>query len=250
MCVIYIAFGQHPDHPLIMLANRDEYYARPSLAAAFWDDFPEIYAGRDLVGGGTWLGVNNNGRIAAVTNYRDPNAPAGIVSRGQLVADYLRSNENPRDYLEKVMQSGSSYSGFNLIVGEISSRCEKLFCYSNRGEAIIELRKGIYGLSNHLLDTPWPKVEKGKERLRNLMGTGAADDEQLFEILADETLADDAELPSTGIPLEAEKAISAVFIRTPYYGTRSSTLVKFDLNFTWTFAERLSDARGNVSYQS
>ncbi len=240
MCVIYIAFGRHPDHPLILLANRDEYYARPSLAATYWDDFPEIYAGRDLVGGGTWLGVNKSGRIAAVTNYRDPNAPTGIVSRGQLVAEYLRSNEMPRDYLENVTQVGTNYSGFNLIVGEISNRCEQLFYCSNRGEGIIELSKGIYGLSNHLLDTPWPKVEKGKKRLGNLMDTGNANDEQLFEILADETMAEDDELPSTGIPFEAEKAISAVFIRTPYYGTRGSTLIKFDSNFTWTFEERLA----------
>ncbi len=240
MCVIYIAFGRHPDHPLILLANRDEYYARPSLAATYWDDFPEIYAGRDLVGGGTWLGVNKSGRIAAVTNYRDPNAPTGIVSRGQLVAEYLRSNEMPRDYLENVTQVGTNYSGFNLIVGEISNRCEQLFYCSNRGKGIIELSKGIYGLSNHLLDTPWPKVEKGKKRLGNLMDTGNANDEQLFEILADETMAEDDELPSTGIPFEAEKAISAVFIRTPYYGTRGSTLIKFDSNFTWTFEERLA----------
>ena len=240
MCVIYIAFGQHPDHPLILLANRDEYYARPSLAAAFWDDFPEIYAGRDLVGGGTWLGVNKSGRVAAVTNYRDPSAPTGIVSRGQLVAEYLRSNNEPRDYLEKVMQVRTTYSGFNLIVGEVSSRCEQLLYCSNRGDEIIKLNKGIYGLSNHLLDTPWPKVEEGKKRLGNLMDTGNANDEQLFEILADETMAEDDELPSTGIPIEAEKAISAVFIRTPYYGTRGSTLVKFDKRFTWTFEERLA----------
>jgi uncharacterized protein with NRDE domain len=240
MCVIYIAFGQHPDHPLILLANRDENYARPSLAAAFWDDFPEIYAGRDLVGGGTWLGVSQSGRIAAVTNYRDPSAPTGIISRGQLVADYLRSNENPHEYLEKVTQPGANYSGFNLIVGEISSRSNQLFYCSNRGEDIIELSEGIYGLSNHLLDTPWPKVEKGKKRLGNLMDTGNANDERLFEILADETTAEDDALPSTGIPIEAEKAISAVFIRTPYYGTRGSTLVKFDKRFTWTFEERLA----------
>ncbi len=240
MCVIYIAFGQHPDYPLILLANRDEYYARPSLAADYWDDYPEIFAGRDLVGGGTWLGVNKSGRVAAVTNYRDPSAPAGIISRGQLVADYLRSNENPREYLGKVIQSGASYSGFNLIVGEISSRCERLFYYSNRGEGIVELNKGLYGLSNHLLDTPWPKVEKGKRRLASLLNAGDANNDELFEILADETLAEDAELPSTGIPVEAEKAISAVFIRTPYYGTRGSTLVKFGPDFSWTFEERLA----------
>lgn len=240
MCVIYLAFHQHPDHPLILLANRDEYYARPSLAAAYWDDFPEIYAGRDLVGGGTWLGVNQRGRIGAVTNYRDPNAPTGIISRGQLVADYLGSNDEPGEYLEKVMRVGASYSGFNLIVGEISDRREQLFYCSNRGEGIIEFSKGIYGLSNHLLDTPWPKVRKGKKRLGNLMDTGNPNDEQLFEILADKTFAEDDELPSTGIPFEAEKAISAVFIRTPYYGTRGSTLVKFNSDFTWKFEERIA----------
>ncbi len=166
--------------------------------------------------------------------------PTGIVSRGHLVAEYLRSNDDPRDYLEKVMQVRTTYSGFNLIVGEISSRREQLLYCSNRSDEIIELNKGIYGLSNHLLDTPWPKVEKGKKRLGNLMDTGNANNEQLFEILADETMAEDDDLPSTGIPLEAEKAISAVFIRTPYYGTRCSTLVKFDTRFTWTFEERLA----------
>lgn len=244
MCVIYIAFDQHPDYPLILLANRDEYYARSSLPASHWDDFPEIYAGRDLVGGGTWLGVSRSGRFAAVTNYRDPSGPAGTVSRGQLVSEYLKSNERPGDYVEKIMKVSWMYSGFNLIVGELSSQHKELFYCSNRADGITELKKGIYGLSNHLLDTPWPKVTKGKRRLNSHLNSGSASDGEYFEILADETLAKDTELPSTGIPFEAEKAISAVFIRTPYYGTRCSTLLKFDSNFVWTFNERISDTEG------
>lgn len=250
MCVIYIAFDQHPGYPLILLANRDEYYARPSMAASYWVDFPDIYAGRDLVSGGTWLGVTRNGRFAAVTNYRDPSAPAGTVSRGQLVAEYLKSNERPGDYVEKVMQVSSMYSGFNLIVGELSSRRKELFYCSNRADGITELNTGLYGLSNHLLDTPWPKVTKGKSLLNSLVNSGGASDDQYFAILADETLAADTELPSTGIPFEAEKALSAAFIRTPSYGTRCSTLVKFNSNFVWTFDERLSDFERNLSHQS
>ncbi len=239
MCVIYIAFGQDPSYPLIVLANRDEYYARPSLAASYWNDSLDIYAGRDLIGGGAWLGVTKSGRFAAVTNYRDPVAPRGTVSRGQLVAEYLRSNELPRDYLERVMPVSSMYSGFNLIVGELSSRCEQLFYYSNRGTGPIELNRGIYGLSNHLLDTPWPKVSKGKMRLASLLNARSASDNEYFELLADETIAEDAELPSTGIPFDEEKAKSAIFIRMGNYGTRCSTLVKFDTRFRWTFEERL-----------
>jgi uncharacterized protein with NRDE domain len=121
MCVIYIAIDQNPDYPLILLANRDEYYARPSLAACYWEDSPEIFAGRDLVGRGTWLGVTKSGRFAAVTNYRDPSAPSETVSRGHLVSEYLRSNEPPRVYLERVIQVSLAYSGFNMIAGELSS---------------------------------------------------------------------------------------------------------------------------------
>lgn len=239
MCVIYIALGQHPDHPLILLANRDEYYDRPSLAATYWADFPYIYGGRDLAGGGTWLGVTKQGRFAAVTNYRDPAAASGVLSRGNLVAEFLKSDEPARSYLERVKAGSDQYSGFNLIVGELDPVRSELHYFSNRGSNIQKLRPGICGLSNHLLDTPWPKVARGKARFADLLGRGEIENEKLFEVLADESLADDSELPSTGIPYAAEKAISAIFIKTAGYGTRCSTVLKFGRDFEWNFEEKV-----------
>lgn len=238
MCVIYFSFDQHPDRPLILLANRDEFYARPTVPAAYWEDFPDVYGGRDLQGGGTWLGVTKSGRFAAVTNYRDPSAPQGTRSRGDLVAHFLQSGQSATEYLADVKRQGSEYSGFNLLVGEIGDRRE-LFYYSNRGDSILELPAGLYGLSNHLLDTPWPKVVNGKSRFANLIRSNNVSDQNYFEILSDESLAADEELPSTGIPYEAEKAISAIFIKTPDYGTRCSTVLRFDANLKWTFEERI-----------
>ncbi len=239
MCVIYLAFGQHPEYPLILLANRDEFYDRPSQAAAFWDDLPQIYGGRDLVGGGTWLGVTKEGRFAAVTNYRDPSAPIGTHSRGNLVADFLKSDSRAKHYLEKVKISSNEYSGFNLIAGELSGNRHELFYFSNRGNDVQKLGPGIYGLSNHLLDTPWPKVAKGKARFTDLLSNGRLSLKEFFEILADESLAGDIDLPSTSVPYETEKAISAVFIKTPGYGTRCSTVLTFDNNFDWKFEEQV-----------
>jgi len=238
MCVIYLAFESHADHPLILLANRDEYYDRPSLAAAFWEDLPEIYGGRDLVGGGTWLGVTRRGRFAAVTNYRDPSAPLGSRTRGELVADFLKSDVSAATYLEQIQTRSSEYSGYNLLAGQIGENSE-LYYYSNREDEIKKLTPGIYGLSNHLLDTPWPKVAKGKSALTASIKTGDISSSSLFAILADETLAGDDELPSTGIPYEAEKAISATFIKTEGYGTRCSTVLKSGRDCAWSFEEKV-----------
>ncbi|MGH9946154.1 MAG: NRDE family protein [Pyrinomonadaceae bacterium] len=238
MCVIFFAFKQHPQHPLIFIANRDEFYERATAASAFWEDHPEVFAGRDLVGGGTWLGVTRRGRFAAVTNYRDPSAPKGVRSRGALVADFLKAETSAKNYLEQVQYDAEEYSGFNLLVGEIGET-SGLFYYANRGAAPRELAPGIYGLSNHLLDTPWPKVVNGKAAFTRLIDSGDISDERFFELLSDKTLADDNELPSTGVSYEAEKAISAIFIETPGYGTRCSTVVKFDENFEWSFNEKV-----------
>jgi uncharacterized protein with NRDE domain len=239
MCAIYFAFDYTPKYPLILLANRDEFYERPTAAAAYWEDFPEIYAGRDLLGGGTWLGVTKSGRFAAVTNYRDPSAPTGTRSRGNLVADFLKSDQPGREYLKEAEAHADKYSGFNLLVGEIGPRKE-IFYYSNRGEGIRALASGVYGLSNHLLDTPWPKVMSGKEQFRKLLDTGVVSNESFFEILDDKSLASDAELPSTGVTFEVEKALSAIFIKTPGYGTRCSTVLRFE-NDEWDFEERVFD---------
>ena len=238
MCVILFSYQSHAEYPLILLANRDEFYDRPSAPAAFWEDEPGIYAGRDLVGGGTWLGVTRDGRFAAVTNYRDPSAPAGSRSRGSLVADFLKGSVAPDQYLAEVAAGAHEYSGFNLLVGEIGPNAS-LHYYSNRGGGPRELAPGIYGLSNHLLDTPWPKVANGKAAFAAAISDGAFAAEDLFGILADETLAPDDQLPATGVSYEAEKAISAIFIKTPGYGTRCSTVLTFDKNFDWKFDERV-----------
>lgn len=238
MCTILFAYQMHADYPLILIANRDEYYGRPTRAAGFWEAHKDIYAGRDLVGGGTWMGVTKSGRFSAVTNYRDPNAPQGTWSRGHLVTDFLKSEQSAKEYLVEVERHKDEYSGFNLLVGEI---CEKreLFYYSNRTEDIRELSAGIYGLSNHLLDTPWPKVVKGKDRFTKLLQSNQTSRESFFNILLDESLAQDEDLPSTGISYEAEKALSAIFIKTPDYGTRCSTVLRFDNNLKWSFTERV-----------
>ncbi|MFM9904031.1 MAG: NRDE family protein [Pyrinomonadaceae bacterium] len=238
MCVIFFAFNAHPDYPLILLANRDEYYDRPSATAAYWKDHPDIYGGRDLASGGTWLGVTKSGRFAAVTNYRDPSASTGTRSRGDLVAGFLKNDTPPQSYLEQIQSRGIEYSGFNLLVGTIGHTNE-LSYYSNRGGAPKQLAPGIYGLSNHLLDTPWPKVVNGKASFTDLLNKGEITDKNLLGILADETLAADEELPSTGIPYEAEKAISAIFIKTEGYGTRCSSLLKFSSDFEWSLEEKV-----------
>lgn len=238
MCVVFIAIEQQADDPLILLANRDEYYDRPTAPAEPWEDHPHIIAGRDLVGGGTWLGLSNTGRFAAVTNFRDPSAPKGEISRGKLVSDFLTGFDEPRPYLETIATEASKYSGFNLIVGVVSEGRVDAHWYSNRGEEIQKLTPGIYGLSNHLLDTPWPKVTKGKAALTEILRNGA-DKDSMFELLADRTLAHDADLPDTGIGYDREKLLSAIFIETPVYGTRCSTVLMADARGRFKFDERV-----------
>jgi len=239
MCIIFLAYNIHPNYPLILLANRDEFYERKSAPAQIWKDSPEIFAGRDLVGGGTWLGITTRGRIAAVTNYREPGVPKGPVSRGDLVADFLRADLPPNEYLASVSNRNNDYSGFNLLVGEFSHSRQDLYYFSNRCNGIRKLESGIYGLSNHLLDTPWPKVRKGTERFSQFVRLPELEKQALFDLLADESFADDADLPDTGVGYEIEKALSAIFIRTPVYGTRCSTVVTFDDLFEGSLEERV-----------
>lgn len=238
MCVIFFAFDVQVDHPLVLLANRDEFYDRPTAAAQYWPDHPDIFAGRDLVAGGTWLGITKDGRVAAVTNYRKPGGRTGTHSRGELVADFLKGDTTAEEYMARVGQRSDNYSGFNLLVGEINNARHELFYFSNRSEGVRDLKPGVYGLSNHILDTPWPKVAIGKERLRQALA-GPLDMESLFDLLADESLADDNELPDTGIGYEREKALSAIFIKTPIYGTRCSTVVTFSKSIVPSLEERV-----------
>jgi uncharacterized protein with NRDE domain len=236
MCVLFIAYKHHPRYPLIVLANRDEFYDRPTAAAARWEDHPHVTAGRDLVGGGTWLGIADGGRFAAVTNYRDPSRPTGSVSRGRLVADFLIGNAEPATYMEGIAEHANEYSGFNLIAGSI----EFLFYFSNASdESPRRLTPGVYGLSNHLLNTPWPKVSNGLAAFERLISEKKFSREKGFALLADNTLAADPDLPETGVGIERERILSPIFIRTAVYGTRSSTIVRSDLEGNLELDERV-----------
>lgn len=223
MCLILIAYRCHPGIELLVAANRDEFHDRPTAPLAFWDDAPQVLAGRDLQHGGTWLGVTQSGRFAALTNYRDPsqvqpNAP----SRGRLVSAYLQGAEPALDYLTRLAAQSSAYNGFNLLLGDAAG----LHYYSNRGDTPRTLSPGWYGLSNHVLNTPWPKLQRGLALAQNVLARQpdpAPDD--LLRALADRVPAPDAELPDTGIPLEWERRLSPIFIDAPGYGTRSSTVL-------------------------
>ncbi|MDH3287068.1 MAG: NRDE family protein [Betaproteobacteria bacterium] len=236
------AWHAHPDYPLVFAGNRDEAYERPSAPAAFWNDQPRFFGGRDLEKGGSWLGLTRSGRIAAVTNFRDgPPHRSAPRSRGELVAEFLRTNAEPRLYLEQVHAAGGEYGGFSLIVGDLA----QLFYCANRGNGFEEITPGVHGLSNHLLDTPWPKVRKGRDRVGALLGHAEADlIEGLFELLADRAVAPDVELPHTGVGLQRERELSPCFIAGERYGTRASTVLLISRNNEVLFVERTFGPRG------
>ncbi|MEX1239334.1 MAG: NRDE family protein [Cyclobacteriaceae bacterium] len=236
MCLIFIGLKNHPKYKLIVAANRDEFYDRPTAPASFWEDHPDILAGRDLEAKGTWLGMTKSGRICMVTNFRDPkNIHAQAPSRGKLVTDFLRDNTTGEKYLEKLMPHARKYNGFSLIAGTVDA----LYYFSNYKDGIILLNSGLFGLSNHLLETPWPKVEKGKNRIQELLKSSAIHVEGLYEVLSDEAISSDPHLPDTGVGLELERALSAAFIKSAGYGTRSSTVVMVDYNNHVSFHERV-----------
>jgi uncharacterized protein with NRDE domain len=220
MCLI--VFAWRPGHalPLLVAANRDEFYARPSKALAHWDDQPGIYAGRDLQAGGTWLGVGPHGRFAALTNLRDPTQAEGARSRGELPAGFLTSQLPPAEYLAELQQRAGEFSGFNLLVGT----AEQLWHYNPRTGAPQQLPAGVYGMSNASLDTPWPKLLRAKSALAQALAS--EQEEQLFSLLTDRQIAADADLPQTGIGLEFERLLSSAFISSASYGTRACTVLK------------------------
>ncbi len=235
MCIILFAINQHPKYKFILAANRDEFYNRPTAQADFWAENPNVLAGKDLVHGGTWLGITKTGRFAAVTNFRDPNQPKGKLSRGNLVKDFLFGNETPNQYLQQIQADKDNYTGFNLLIGDFKDEVN-LSYYSNIGNEIIALNSGIYGLSNHLLDTNWHKVKSGKAKLQNNLNEISADN--LFDILNDKTNAKDEDLPNTGVGIEREKILSPIFIETPIYGTRCSTVLSVEHSNNVEFIER------------
>jgi len=244
MCLIALALERHPRYRLVLAANRDEYFQRPSAPARFWEDAPQVLAGRDLRSGGTWLGLTTTGRLAAITNYREPQRlehPRG--SRGKLVADYLVGTMKPEAYLELISREGGGYRGFNLVFGDDSG----LFYYSNRGRSEAPVAGGIHGLSNHLLDTPWPKVVAAKERMDALVRGEEMEPEELFRLLSDRVPFPDNLLPDTGVGPERERLLSSLFIAGSDYGTRSSTIILIDRKNCVTFQERSYDSSHAVS---
>lgn len=236
MCTLLLGYRAHPRFRLVLAANRDEYYRRPTAPAHFWQQAPRIFAGRDLVHGGTWLGVTSTGRIAALTNYRDPGDPHrhGPNSRGRLVSGFLEERIGAEEYLRRLRQSGLPYGGYNLLVGD----SQRLFCYSNKSDRLAAIEPGVHGISNHLLDTPWPKVRRGKEGLAEILSREHFIAEDLFALLADDTHPADHELPDTGVGVELERLLSPIFIKSAQYGTRCSSVLLVDEEGRATFIER------------
>lgn len=240
MCLIVFAWRPGHPQPLVVAANRDEFYARPSLPLGAWEDHPGIYAGRDLQAGGTWLGISDTGRFAALTNIRNPQLPQGGPSRGGLVASYLLGQQSTEDYLNALSAQAPDYAGFNLLVGN----ARQLWHFNQQQGVARQLPEGLYGLSNADLDSPWPKLQRAKaelaKRLEQPQTAG------LLDLLQDTHIPADSELPDTGVGLPVERMLSSIFIASPNYGTRASTALIMHARGLCQLAERRFDAGGVV----
>ncbi len=245
MCLLIVAHRVHPEYPLIVAGNRDEFYARPTLDAHWWEDRPDVLGGRDLEAGGSWLAVSRQGRFAAVTNYRDGSrGPASNTSRGELINDFLGSDLQPAEWLESV--DGDDYSGFNLLVASN----ERLGYLSNRGAGSRELAPGIYGVANATLDTPWPKVSKTRAALESLLAEDTVSESALLSILGDRALADPDELAAANLPLPDTHGLSSAFVIAGKFGTRSSTVLLRRHDGDVRFTEERFDAAGERTGRS
>jgi len=244
MCLIVYAQDYHPRYRLILAINRDEFFERPTAPAGFWPEAPHVLAGRDLQRGGTWFGVSTTGRVAAVTNYREPHGGHHHdKSRGMLVFDYLNGEERAEEYLKRIAVDAGCYGGFNLLLGDAG----RLYHFSNRGAGITAISPGIHGLSNHLLDTPWPKVVTARQRLEQLLRKDDPQPEELSELVSDSTPFPDHLLPDTGVGLERERMLSSLFISGDDYGTRSSTMLMVDRENRITFLEQSYEKRRSAA---
>ena len=231
MCLIVFAWQPESPTVLRLAANRDEFYARPSAALSEWADAPGIFAGRDLQAGGTWLGITAEGRFAALTNIRDLKQKAAPRSRGALTADYLLGQDSAPAYLDRIMRDAAEYAGFNLLVGDR----QQLWHFNSLEGRPRQLERGLYGLSNANLDTPWPKLLRARNALSNSL---EAEDEALLDLLADSSQPADHLLPDTGVGLATERLLSTAFIASEAYGTRASTVLNLHSNGRWNITER------------
>jgi uncharacterized protein with NRDE domain len=246
MCLLVLAWKIHPRYRLIVAANRDEFHDRPSAALGWWNDEPRILAGRDLRGHGTWMGVARSGRFGIVTNFRDLEQPpvADAPSRGELIPQYLASDTPATAFVDDLRGRASRYAGFNLLIGNPQA----LLYFTNRnGDGARALEPGLYGLSNHWLDSPWPKLRRTREGLTRLLAAGSVESEALFALLADRKPADPDETPVTGLPPEWERALSSPFVLHERYGTRSSTVLLAGHDGRTVVQERRFDATGAMT---
>lgn len=235
MCLILFAYKTHPKYKLVIAANRDEFYRRPTAPAVFWEEDPQVLAGRDLQAGGTWMGINTSGKISLLTNYRDmsnikPDAP----SRGHLVSDFLKNKEGAAKYLAHLSSTAHRYNGFNIICGN----AEELYYYSNYSESVHQIKAGFHGLSNALMNIKWPKITKGIEKLKSILQDNQPDPLHILEALYDDITAPNALLPDTGVGLQFEKMLSPMFIKSEDYGSRSSTVLLIDYKGHAQYLER------------
>jgi uncharacterized protein with NRDE domain len=242
MCLIVIAWRARADLPLVVAANRDEWRERPAEPARWWPDHPDLLAGRDLQAGGTWMGITRSARFAAVTNFRDPSDRRSTAkSRGALVTEFLLGSDTPARFLAGLSPRSREYNGFNLIVGDR----ESLLYYGSREDEPRAIEPGIHGLSNHLLDEPWPKVVRGRRRMEEALA-GADPAATLFDMLSDVAGAPDQELPITGVGIAWERRLAAALITGQGYGTRASTVLAISASGDVAMEERTRAADGSV----
>lgn len=235
MCLIVFAYKYHPKYPFILAGNRDEFYARPTQKLHEWSSDPKIYAGKDSKEGGTWLGINENGKMAAITNFRDltkieENAP----SRGNIATDILLSNEPIAKQLSDLKHEYQKYNGFNLIAGDLHN----LYYLTNEKDQIYKIQPGLYGISNAFLNTPWPKTNDALQLFTSALNGDIPNEAGIFELLGNTATYPDHMLPKTGLSPEMEKAVSSIFIKTEDYGTRSSALIMIDQKANVKFIEK------------
>ena len=248
MCLILFSWNPRSTnaaHRLTVAANRDEFYQRPSQSAHFWDNNEQLLAGKDLQLNGTWLGITRSGKFAAVTNFRKPDNTQYPLSRGKLCSDFLKGDDTPATYLQALQSSQEQYAGFNLLVGNQST----LYYYSNRSEKPPQqLEAGIYGLSNHLLNTQWPKVKTGINTFKQVISKEfeqySHKEQALLEVLQNDLEVEEALLPKTGVGTTIEKILSPLFIRSAAYGTRASTVIQMKHNGETNFLEQNYNSGG------
>jgi uncharacterized protein with NRDE domain len=242
VCLIVFGWKTHPEYRLVLAANRDEYHARPAKSAHWWPDRPDTLAGRDLQAGGTWLAACRRGHFATVTNYRELQRPQGkFRSRGDIACNFVASEARPLEFATAI--GGQQYAGFSLLAADQ----EQLVYASNRGDSPIALQAGVYGLSNAALDTPWPKLVRSRELLRQLIDTGTANESALLRLLADRQPAPVEQIENSTLPFPLAQALSAPFIQTSEYGTRCSTTVLWSYAGDVEFCERSFDSQGNAT---